>query len=344
MHRARWFTAVAFALVGLLAASSASARIEVVSWSHVMPCSVDGFELRYGTSPGTLDNIVDVGRPRQAGAHFSYELDVPENQEIYVCVAAVLGQLTSACSNQVTIETASEDEQLSQPAPEEDQRTWCEDFTDGSRGPAWIDTAADSSLQGTSGMFDVAAVDGDIALTTDGPDNGIHSHFLGADLQGTPATQWSAYEYSGEMQFSEAGGGVGVTLYSRYNVERSYYRLGRQPLTGTFRLERDQIDPSWKCVAAGQAVYVVPGEWYAFRVQAQDEATQTTLQAKVWRSDESEPSGFQWLCTDIRPNRQLAGAIGVWSTGSGAKAWDSLHVANLPVAGLGAPGKPELVP
>ena len=335
--------------LGLLAhAGAAAARTEVVSWSHVMPCSVDGFELRYGPDPENLTSI-DVGRPRQAGGHFSHALELPDEDAVYVCVAAFRGEQMSDCSTGVTLSPSPIGSPRSQPAPSADNRLWCEDFSGGTYPPGWLPTGPAFSLQPAPSLFaPVAREDGNFALGTSSPDADIHSHFVGTSNDGLPSPQWSRYEYSGQMQFSHVDSGVGVTLYSQFNVATGYYRLGRSP-QGNFLLERNQENPTFNCEPGlATPTIALPGIWYAFRIQVEDQSLHTRLQTKVWRADKREPEGFHWVCRDSAQNRRLSGAVGVWATGPGMKQWDDLNVAELaePSASdpLGAPGKPELVP
>jgi hypothetical protein len=314
---------------------------------------VDGFELRYGSAPGSLNTVVDVGRPRQTGAQFSYELDVPADQPIYICVAAIRGQEISDCSDQLTVAPSNVDERLENAAPGEVQRTWCEDFNTGMQSSSWHATGPDFSLSEESGRFAVQEIGNDsYGLRTSSNDDNIHSHFLGSDLHGTGASTWSGYEYSGQMTFSDASSGVGVTIYSRYVSDKNYYRLGRHPGANAFHLERDRLAfGGYKCISepGAQAPTALPGTWYTFRLRARDLGSEgTELKGKVWPVDEAEPDAFQWVCVDPSTDRQTSGAIGVWAAGSGSKGWDSLNVSVVPPDSTGAlpgqPGKPGLAP
>ena len=338
-----------FALALLASAGVAQARTEVVSWSHVSPCLIDSFEVRYGNSPQSLTGI-NVGRPRQAGGHFSYPLDLPDQDQVYVCVAAIRGGETSACSTSITLAPSTIGSPRTEPAPAEANRTWCEDFSGGSNLASWAHTGPDNSLTRVPGLFNTTDVgNGNYVLSTSTTSTDVHSHFIGASSIGVPSPQWTHYEYSGQMQFSDTATGIGVTLYSLYDLATDYYRLGRGA-QGNFQLERDHVDPIGNCVAGpAPQTQALPNVWYAFRIQVEDRNVETRLQTKVWRADKREPEGFQWTCTDSRPSRQLAGAVGVWSSGPGLKLWDNLFVAELdqpPVTAtpLGAPGKPRLVP
>lgn len=342
-----WRAVVAGAALAMLA-GVAQARTEVVSWSYVSPCMIDGFELHYGASPTDLDQSVDVGRPRQAGGHFSYPLDLPDQDEVFVCVAAIRGQEKSVCSDTVSLPPSTSGSPRTDPAPGAANRSWCEDFNSGT-SVAWVDTGPDNSLVRSPGLFGVTDLgDANYALSTSSPDDDVHSHFLGVDIGGLAAPQWSRYEYSGQMQFTDASAQVGVTLYSRFNIQTGYYRLSPDT-QGDFALTRDQVDPTYRCVSlSAPPEQAAPNVWYAFRVQVENGSLHTELKLKVWPADKREPDGFQARCTDSSSDRQLSGTVGVWSAGPGMKLWDNLYVAELaePLAGdpVGAPGKPELVP
>lgn len=311
-----------------------------------MPCSVDGFQVRYG-SPGSAPNqIIDVGRPHQAAGHFSYPLELPDGVAISVCVAAIRGSQTSECSQPLTLDPNVIRDSPSDPAPDEESRLWCDDFLDGLEQPGWVRTGAGNSLQPAETNFGIHLLDGAngaLVATTVQPD--IHAHFLGSDVEGDSSSRWNRYEYSGQMRFSDSASAVGVTFYSRYNESAAYYRLGRGP-SGEFQLERRPVAQNFLCPSAGTGVQPVANTWYAFRVQVQDDGAQATVKAKVWRADEREPEGFTAFCGDSGANRALTGTIGVWSSGAGQKAWDNLSVSELeePPATdpLGIPGKPQV--
>lgn len=346
---ARRLASLAWVASALLLAPAAWARVEVVSWSYELPCSVDRFELHYGSAPTSLDNVLDVGRPRQAGGHFSWELEVPDGQETWVCVTAIRGNETSECSNLVTVEAGVDDDLRSEPAPGAAERNWCDDFAGGVARSGWVDTGPGSSLDPESGHFRIASLGrSNPALVSSSGADDVHSHYLSPDDRGTPSAQWTRYEYSGQMMFADDEGGVGATVYSLFDSAASYYRLAREPGTGSFVLERDHVDPSYRCFPAAEPVSTVPGEWYAFRIRVKNEGDWTALHAKVWPASRREPEDFQLFCTDRRPARQASGAVGVWAAGIGLKAWDDLHVSALSDPAdsdpLGAPGQPELVP
>lgn len=345
MRRARILLASMVGVFGILVSVDASARPEVVTWSHDQPCDVDGFELRVVPSAGSPAQIIDVGRPRQAGGHFSYVLDLGDEEDVSICVAAHRGGLMSECSNSLNLAPSTVGTNRSVPAPGEDNHMWCEDFNRGT-SPGWMHTGPGSSLAPAPNLFSVQNVGGEnYALWTSAEQPDIHSHFLATDVDGIQSQLWSAYEYSGQMRFGDDDGGVGVTLYSRFAFETGYYRLGREA-QGSFEVTRPQQDPSFRCDPPEAVPSAVPNTWFTFRVRVQDEGIHTTVETKVWRADEREPEGFQLTCTDSGSGRQPSGAIGVWSAGVGQKWWDNLSVSRLPPEvesdPLGIPGKPEL--
>ncbi len=345
MLRARIPLAVLVGLLAILVSAGASARPEVVTWSHDSPCEIDGFELRVGSSPNEISETIDVGRPRQAGGHFSYVLDLADEDDVYICVAAHRGGLMSECSNELNLAPNALGTTRSDPAPRD--RTWCEDFNRGI-SPGWLHTGPNSSLTRAPNLFSVQNVGGqNYALSTAAENPDVHSHFLAADIDGIQAQLWSAYEYSGQMRFADDEAGIGVTFYSLFNSATGYYRLGRSA-QGSFELIRAQLDPSFRCNPGATETPVVPNVWFTFRVRIQDEGQHTTIESKVWRADEREPEGFQWTCTDSDSARRPSGAIGVWSAGAGQKWWDDLSVSRLEPESesdpLGIPGKPELAP
>lgn len=347
MLRARIPLALAVGAFVLLLSADASARPEVVTWSHDSPCDIDGFELRIGPTPDQVTQILDVGRPRQAGGHFSYSLELDDDADLYICVAAHRGGLTGECSNQLNLAPSTVGTTRSVPAPRQENRTWCEDFNQGT-SPGWVHTGPNDSLERDPSLFSVENVGGEnYALSTTSEQPSVHSHFLASDVDGVEARLWSAYEYSGEMRFADDGAGIGVTIYSLFDSATGHYRLGRDA-QANFELTRARIDPSFRCTPTAAEVPVLPNVWFSFRVRVHDTGQQIIVEGKVWRADEREPEGFQSTCTDSDSARPPSGAIGVWSDGPGQKWWDNLSVSRIESESgtdpLGIPGRPELTP
>jgi hypothetical protein len=73
-------------LLGL--ASAASARTEQLRWQHPNPSAVAGFKVYVGNAPGVYQTTLDVGMPTASGGVFSYSLQVPDPNTVYVAVSA----------------------------------------------------------------------------------------------------------------------------------------------------------------------------------------------------------------------------------------------------------------
>jgi len=103
---------------------------------------------------------------------------------------------------------------------------------------------------------------------------------------------WQDYEYRGRLQRTDANGGLGVVVYSRYPASESkMYMLSYWP-GGSFALE----DHGTGVLVEGDLdAGVVPATstWYRFRVQAATHDERVTLRAKVWVEGEAEPTLWQ---------------------------------------------------
>ena len=90
MRRAfsRALRAVAFAALLLLVASAAAARTELLRWQHPNPASVAGFKVYVGNAAGVYQTTLDIGMPTASGGVFSYSLQVPDANSVYIRVSA----------------------------------------------------------------------------------------------------------------------------------------------------------------------------------------------------------------------------------------------------------------
>lgn len=84
----RTMRAIGLALLLLACASAASARSELLRWSHPAPSTVAGFKIYVGNAPGVYQTTLDVGKPAASGGVFSYSLQVPDPDNVYVAVSA----------------------------------------------------------------------------------------------------------------------------------------------------------------------------------------------------------------------------------------------------------------
>ena len=83
-------TSRALALMALLLtlAGSASARTELLRWQHPSPSTVAGFKIYVGNAPGIYQTTLDAGMPTASGGVYSYSLQVPDANTVYVSVSA----------------------------------------------------------------------------------------------------------------------------------------------------------------------------------------------------------------------------------------------------------------
>jgi hypothetical protein len=80
--------AAALAALVTALASAASARTELLRWQHPNPSAVAGFKIYVGNAPGVYQTTLDVGMPAASAGVFSYSLQVPDANTVYVAVSA----------------------------------------------------------------------------------------------------------------------------------------------------------------------------------------------------------------------------------------------------------------
>jgi hypothetical protein len=84
----RSLRAAALGALLLALASAAVARTELLRWQHPDPSTVAGFKVYVGDSPGVYQTTLDVGMPTASGGVFSYSLQVPNSNTVFVTVSA----------------------------------------------------------------------------------------------------------------------------------------------------------------------------------------------------------------------------------------------------------------
>ncbi len=219
-----------------------------------------------------------------------------------------------------------------------------ESYSDGADPAGWLDTGAGNSLLPDEARFKVIDSGGNKALaTTDIATTNIHSHFAPG------GAGWSNYDFIGRMQLSGVGDSIGITVLSDYPNSDSYYRL--RSMNGN-SFELNTHGSGLECIGdTDTGVIPAPGQWYWFRVQAQDTGTATDLRAKVWAEGAAEPGSWQAACSDSG-TRRTTGTVGLWAVVAGddvgTKYWDNLDVRTLGAAGpppeLTLTASPQTVP
>ena len=76
------------AVATLAFAAAASARTEVLRWQHPSASTVAGFKVYVGNAPGVYQTTLDVGMPAASSGTYSYSLQVPDPNTVYVAVSA----------------------------------------------------------------------------------------------------------------------------------------------------------------------------------------------------------------------------------------------------------------
>jgi hypothetical protein len=194
----------------------------------------------------------------------------------------------------------------------------------------WLATGPNNSLAASPKLFSVETSGGEETVVTRSTATNIHDHVVVSK----PVTFQS---FTGELRIDDAGGGVGVTFFSRYPYSDHYYRLRRY---GTRDFE---LAPHGTSLTGDLLSGVVPKpkEWYRFRVELSVSTSETRVRARIWLASATEPTVWQMSAIDVTPTRNKSGTIGCWSMGPGTKLWRRLRVDDAAVALL---PPPETIP
>lgn len=84
----RMARAIGLGLALLACAAAASARSELLRWQHPDPSTVAGFKIYVGNASGSYQTTVDVGLPTASSGVYSYSIQVPDPDNVYVAVSA----------------------------------------------------------------------------------------------------------------------------------------------------------------------------------------------------------------------------------------------------------------
>lgn len=141
---------------------------------------------------------------------------------------------------------------------------------------------------------------------------------------------WSGYEVTCDAQIDDQDAGVGFVLHSRYVLgeDRSieFSRDGsRWSRGGAFAI-----------FAHGSAltgrndtgVHPRPGQWYRLKARTDVFPDRVLVRAKVWPSDQPEPTRWQAEAEDRSPTRVTSGTVGLWASGGGTVVYRNLRVVD----------------
>ncbi len=339
MNRHVILHALALALGMHLIAGTASARTEVLTWGHADPTgqSVEGFRLQSqrlnAASWDELDLSIDSLTSPESNT-WQLEVEVDDRAIVVFKVQAYGGDLESSFSVDLV--------RYPESTTAEPGGTFLGvyDFANAGEEPAnWVDSGAGNSLVANPSLFGPAVLDGDGVFHTGETGTNVHSHIATSD-----PSEWVNYEYRGRMRVSSGTGSVGFTGYSHYPRADAYYRV-RAENGGTFHLAPHPDGAfSMSCTAIDTGVTLTSNTWFSFKMRLQTESAHTTVLAKVWRSDQSEPTDWQIDCFHSESERLLAGTAGVWAMGGGSKYWDDLVIEKLGSAEAPAPEPPPATP
>ncbi len=213
---------------------------------------------------------------------------------------------------------------VTEPEPEAPQVLYLQDFelmSAGSNPAGWYDTLG-NRLTSDDGLYRVLQQGAGMSFGATTTSTSL-SHLVVPDGE-----SWRSYEFSGRLMRSDAGGAIGVTIYSGYPTRSEYYRVRAYDNKAFHFSPRGTSD---RCEGrTGTGVVPEAGSWYRFRFQAYPELSGgTALRMKVWRDGEAEPSSWQMDCVD-RAATFTAGRPGIYAQNAGAKYWDDLVIREIP--------------
>jgi predicted MPP superfamily phosphohydrolase len=143
------------------------------------------------------------------------------------------------------------------------------------------------------------------------------------DPAGSPLPR--TYDFTGEFRFSREEAGIGVTFDNRMLQRQDrFYRMRRTESGGVM-----QLSPHGTVFSRGRSasgVFPGPGRWHGFRVRVEGVEDAKRVRARVWPADLEEPETWSIDCVDATQDRISGGAVGVWTSGPGRKAFRHLRV------------------
>ncbi|MHA7840144.1 MAG: hypothetical protein ACX98W_21990, partial [bacterium] len=179
----------------LLGAVQAEARPEVVRWTHSAPADVAFFEAHVGSSPGSHDQVISLGKPQpDSEGIYQATIEVPDAADVYIALRAVgADESASPLSNErfrpapVDAGDGGDGGGVSTPGAGEPMPPTTSSGThydfDGlaidSAVPGWLDTAEGHSLLEDDSLFGIASLGGNEVLSTVSERSDIHSHVSG---------------------------------------------------------------------------------------------------------------------------------------------------------------------
>lgn len=197
----------------------------------------------------------------------------------------------------------------------------------------WINTDAGNANTLNNSLFLTATTGTTKLFATSSILNNIHSHIV------TPSSSsWKNYRYTADLRISDAGGGIGLTFFSKYDGTASlasdktkdkYYRLGRVAAGGFSIVPH----PNGKTMTSGtieSGIIPTATIWYRVIIEVWDTGTETRIKAKIWPRGTTQPTVWHIDCADAATDRITMGTVGVWTNGLGNKRFDNIKVETLP--------------
>lgn len=149
----------------------------------------------------------------------------------------------------------------------------------------------------------------------------VHSYYNAPN-----ALIWTNYVYTGNLSLSDANGAIGVSFLNRNPAKQDQaYLLRRTAQQPTFHLATLPANPELTG-DLDSGVNPVINTDYQFRIEVVVSRDQTTLRARVWQQGTTEPNQWQIEAQDRRGDRPMAGTVGIWADGAGAKFFADLQV------------------
>ena len=307
----------------------ASARDVSLRWwisDRAAVSSIRGYNVYISSanaSQPVVARAIDVGFPQRDSTGVATvvlpTIDLTSPSLAIEMTAYDASGVESARSNRLLL--APDGERLGQPL-------WTADFDDltlDDNPPGFRDGAGDFRIDESKSSV------GSLAIASPWP--AIGNVAVTACL-GNGSRTWAPYEIEGSIITVFTGTVAGVAVRVASLDLDSAFMLGGDS-TGAFSLQQTG-EPDLHCASsASTGVSLVRYRSYRFRLRYTDPDGRARLRAKVWRSDELEPSVWQADCWTDDPPATDGGAFALYHVGAGVTYWDDLVVR--PVTGTFTP-------
>ncbi|MEM7029992.1 MAG: neuraminidase-like domain-containing protein [Chloroflexota bacterium] len=203
--------------------------------------------------------------------------------------------------------------------------------------PQWEQVGTRFYFEHSTNLFETGQIQGNIVYGSDSKLSKVmHSH-----LNTAKSLEWTNYEFTGRLYFTDPDSSHGVTFFSQDpKGKHEYYRISKSNSDPNFALtayppvRADLLDGRKD---SGTEAKV--NTWYQFKilVKSNPVTAETQIQANVWEQNKPEPTIYIIDATDKSEFRLTKGTIGIWASGDGEKYADTLVVDTIPANGSAIP-------